>query len=149
VSVSFDANILVYSGGPLDEPKCNRARMIIGRGMRSGASVLLLQALAEYSNVTIRKSGLPASAVLKVIAGWRGSSEIHAAAEPDLQDALDVVARHRLPFWDAMLWATARRVGVRHLLTEDFQDGRELDGVSFVNPFKPANDALIDRILAG
>jgi hypothetical protein len=34
-----------------------------------------------------------------------------------------------------------------HLLTEDLQDGFELAGVRFVNPFKAANDRLIDEIL--
>jgi predicted nucleic acid-binding protein len=46
-----------------------------------------------------------------------------------------------------MLWASAQRAGVRHLLSEDFQDGVELEGVVFVNPFEPSNDELIDQIL--
>jgi len=57
------------------------------------------------------------------------------------------VKKHRLAFWDAMLWAAAQRPGVRHLLTEDLQDGFELGGVRFVNPFEPANDRLVDEIL--
>jgi hypothetical protein len=52
-----------------------------------------------------------------------------------------------LAFWDAMLWAAAQRAGVRHLLTEDLQDGFELAGVRFVNPFDAANNRLIDEIL--
>ena len=52
-----------------------------------------------------------------------------------------------MPFWDAMLWASAQRAGVRHLLTEDLQDGFALQGVKFVNPFERANDRLIDEIL--
>jgi hypothetical protein len=43
------------------------------------------------------------------------------------------VKKHRLAFWDAMLWAAAQRAGVR--------------GVRFVNPFEPANDRLVDEIL--
>jgi predicted nucleic acid-binding protein len=46
-----------------------------------------------------------------------------------------------------MLWAAAQRAGVRHLLTEDLQDGFELAGVRFVNPFDAANNRLIDEIL--
>jgi predicted nucleic acid-binding protein len=44
-----------------------------------------------------------------------------------------------------MLWATARRAGCRLIVTEDFQDGRELRGVWFVNPF---GDALPPRLEA-
>ena len=46
-----------------------------------------------------------------------------------------------------MLWATADRIGVRYLLTEDFQDGRVLGGVTFVDPFKPDNERLLAEIL--
>jgi predicted nucleic acid-binding protein len=52
-----------------------------------------------------------------------------------------------MSFWDALLWATADRIGVRHLLTEDFQDGRMLGGVTFVNPFNGANARLLAEIL--
>ena len=30
------------------------------------------------------------------------------------------------------------------ILTEDGEDGRDLDGVIFVNPFEPSNDQAID-----
>jgi hypothetical protein len=47
-----------------------------------------------------------------------------------------------------MLWAATQRAGVRHLVTE-VQDGFELAGVRFVNPFDAANNRLIDEILSG
>ena len=46
-----------------------------------------------------------------------------------------------------MLWASAQRAGVKHLLTEDFQDGFVLQGVTFVNPFNRENDQLIDEMI--
>jgi predicted nucleic acid-binding protein len=57
--------------------------------------------------------------------------------------ARPVIGDH-LPFWDAMLWASAQRAGVRHMLSEDFQDGFELQGITFINPFNPENNPLID-----
>jgi predicted nucleic acid-binding protein len=45
-----------------------------------------------------------------------------------------------------MLWASAQRIGVRHLLPEDLQDGFVLQGVRFINPFERANDGLLDEI---
>jgi hypothetical protein len=47
-----------------------------------------------------------------------------------------------------MLWASAKRAGVRYLVTEDFQDGFVLHGVTFINPFHRQNDQLIDENLA-
>ncbi len=48
---------------------------------------------------------------------------------------MDAVEEHRLSFWDAMLWATARQAGSSAIVSEDMQDGRRLSGVEFINPF--------------
>jgi predicted nucleic acid-binding protein len=50
---------------------------------------------------------------------------VQGTEDDDLSAALDAVKKHRLAFWDAMLWAAAQRAGVRHLVTEDLQDGFE------------------------
>jgi hypothetical protein len=70
-----------------------------------------------------------------------------SADDSDLVLALETVHAHRLPFWGAMLWALAQRAGVRHILSEDFQDGFELQDVTFINPFNPENNKLIDKLL--
>jgi len=51
--------------------------------------------------------------------------------------------QHRLSYYDAQIWATARLNQVATVFTEDFQDGRRLDGVQFVNPLLAEFD--IDR----
>ena len=147
---TLDANVLIYSSGAVpDDPRHERAQDVLFRGFRLGSTLLTLQSLGEFSNVAIRRYKLGSSQTRALVDSWRAALPVHPAAESDLTDALEAVSRHRLQFWDAMLWATVRRVGVRYLLTEDLQDGRELDSVTFVNPFNPANDALIDRILPG
>ena len=60
-----------------------------------------------------------------------------------------VMESHRISFWDAMLWATARRAGCGAILTEDFQDGRLLGGVRFINPFVDENEARVAALLGG
>ena len=47
------------------------------------------------------------------------------------------VQAHRLSYWEAQLWATARLNQIEIVLTEDFEHGRTLDGVRFLNPFAP------------
>jgi predicted nucleic acid-binding protein len=148
MSVSFDTNVLVYATAALPDAKSVRARELIGRAMHGGSSVLLLQSLAEFSNVAIRKARIKVEAVQAVVAAWHAALPVEAAHPDDLSDALEAVKTHRLAFWDAMLWATANRIGVRHLLTEDLQDGFQLDRVRFINPFDSANDELIDAILS-
>jgi predicted nucleic acid-binding protein len=145
--VSFDTNILVYATSAVPDAKTKRARDLIARGMRAGWGIVLLQTLAEFSSVAIRKAGIPIDEIRTTIDAWRAVLPVQAADDNDLTAALDAVKMHRLAFWDAMLWASAQRAGVRHLLTEDLQDGFVLQGVTFVNPFERANDQLVDEIL--
>ncbi len=83
--------------------------------------------------------------------GWVPSFQrlfpVVTADESDLDRAVGAVERHGLSFWDAMLWARAKRAGCSVLFSEDLQDGRRLDGVLFVDPFAPANRQLVDLAL--
>jgi predicted nucleic acid-binding protein len=145
--VSFDTNILVYATLLVPLVKTHRARELLVRGMRTGSCILLLQTLAEFSSVAIRKAGIEVDEVRTIIDAWRGVLPVQGTEDEDLSAALGAVKKHQLPFWDAMLWAAAQRAGVRHLLTEDLQDGFALAGVKFVNPFDARNKQLIDEIL--
>ena len=145
--VSFDTNILVYATLSVPVAKTDRSRDLLVRGMRKGSSILLLQTLAEFSSVAIRKAGIEVDAVRTTLDAWRAVLLVQGTEDDDLSAALDAVKNHRLAFWDAMLWGAAQRAGVRHLLTENLQDGFELAGVRFVNPFEAANNQLIDEIL--
>ena len=110
-----------------------------------GNCIQTLQSLCEFYNVLTRKLGVDPQVAAAFVDGWHATLPVETPATADLTDAMRAVREHRLSFWDAMLWATARRIGVNALLTEDFQDGRVLEGVRFVNPFAANNDALIDR----
>jgi predicted nucleic acid-binding protein len=145
--ISFDTNILVYATASVSDDKVSRARDLLARAMQAATGILLLQTLAEFSNVAIRKSGIPTKDIRATIEAWRTVLPIQPADESDLLLALEAVRAHRLAFWDAMLWASAQRAGVRHILTEDFQDGFVLHEVQFLNPFKRENDQLIEKLL--
>jgi len=145
--ISFDTNVLVYATAAISDDKVTRARDLLARAMRGATSVLLLQTLAEFCNVAVRKAKIPTKDVRTIIEAWRAVWPIQAADESDLLTALEAVRAHRLAFWDAMLWASAQRAGVRHMLTEDFQDGFVLQDVTFINPFRRENDRLIEKLL--
>ncbi|HEV2716921.1 MAG TPA: PIN domain-containing protein [Terriglobales bacterium] len=124
-----------------------RARDLLVRAMQAATGVLLLQSIAEFSNVATRKARIPPAAIKTTIEAWLAVLPVQAADESDLVAALEAVRAHHLPFWDAMLWASAQRTGVRHLLSEDFQDGFALQDVTFINPFNRDNNQLIDKLL--
>src|SRR5947207_2996802 len=113
--------------------------------MRRQVCTQALQSLCEFFNVITRKSGVEAAAAAELVSAWSASMAVEAARSEDLAAAMRAVSDHHLSFWDAMLWATVRRVGVHLLITEDLQDGPVLEGVRFVNPFAAHNGSLIDR----
>ena len=90
---------------------------------------------------------VPANAIKTTIEAWLAVLPVQSADDNDLALALEAVQARHLPFWDAMLWASAQRAGVRHMLSEDLQDGFELQDVTFINPFNRENKQLIDKLL--
>jgi predicted nucleic acid-binding protein len=50
-------------------------------------------------------------------------------------EAVRGVSAHRLSYWDALIWATAKLNRIPTVFSEDFSDGRVIEGVSFHNPF--------------
>ena len=65
----------------------------------------------------------------------------------DLDEATRICVAHRFHFWDALLWATAKRAGCRAILTEDRPGLVELEGVRFIDPFRPEDGELLDLVL--
>jgi predicted nucleic acid-binding protein len=50
--------------------------------------------------------------------------------------------RFFLSWWDALIVAAAQTAGCGALLTEDLQDGQELEGLLVVDPFRHSPDSL-------
>jgi predicted nucleic acid-binding protein len=53
---------------------------------------------------------------------------------------LRAVRAHQIPYYDALIWASARMNGIPFLLSEDGQDGRNIEGVRTLNPLKTSFD---------
>ena len=143
---TLDTNLLVYAA-QRDDRRHAAASEIVHRAAAADC-VQTLQSLGECFNVLRRKTTLSVADACATIRDYRAVFEnLVSAAPEDLDSALAANERHGLQFWDAMLWATARRAGCRLILTEDFQDGRNLEGVTFVDPFETENARLLDLAL--
>jgi hypothetical protein len=57
----------------------------------SKMAILLLQTLAEFANVAIRKAGIPIEDIRRTIDAWRAVIPIQAADDDDLAAALEAV----------------------------------------------------------
>jgi predicted nucleic acid-binding protein len=122
------------------------ARDLVDRAMAADC-VLTLQSLAEFFSAVTRKGKRTVGDATGFVTDWRTVFTVHAADEECLAEAMEAVRRKTLSFWDALLWATARRAGCRLLLSEDMHDGQTLGGVTIVNPFAPQNVVLLAAVL--
>jgi predicted nucleic acid-binding protein len=145
--ISFDTNILVCAVDRDATDRHDRAVSLIERAIGIGNCVQPLQTFCEFFNVATRKVGIEPRAASVFVEAWQAVIPVEPCNVGDLVDAMRAVGEYRLSFWDALLWATVRRIGVRLLLSEDFQDGRLIEGVRIVNPFGAHNDAILENEL--
>jgi predicted nucleic acid-binding protein len=144
--ITFDTNLLVYAADSAAGERHSAAASLLRRAFQVDA-LLVLQSLAEFVDAVTRKRKLEWEVALRFVDAWRAALPV-VGADPDTFDAATRATRlHGIPFWDAMLWAVADAAECDVLLSEDFQDGRRLGRVQFVNPFDPANRRLVDTIL--
>ena len=132
---TLDTNLLVYA---VDRDAGDRhcIALDIARRARGRDCVLTLQSLAElFRALTGPKLKVPAALAAGIVQEWQDAVPVVAANASCLTDAMDAVIHHGWSFWDAMIWATAKKHGCRILFTEDGQAGRTLGGVTIVNPF--------------
>jgi predicted nucleic acid-binding protein len=132
--VTLDINLLVDAIDSADRSKHQTVHTLLGTLMEQD-TVVSVQALAEFFHLVTRKGRLFTEEARDRIENWEALFPVIAAGPRTLSHAIDGLRRFQMPFWDAMLWATAQEAGVSVLLTEDFQDLGLIEGVRFVNPF--------------
>lgn len=133
--LTLDTNILIYAVDRDSGKKHTQAIEIISNAIALDC-VLTVQALAEFYSAATRKGYASHDDAYAFIKEWTILFPIVDTGGHILTRALAIVKEHNLSFWDAMLWGAAKESGCTIILSEDFQDGRKLDGVLFRNPFK-------------
>ena len=133
--VTLDANILIYSIDKDANKKQEQAIDLIVECATSRDCVLTIQALAEFYFAATRKGKVSTEVAERQISDWQLLFPTILPSVHTVNNAVNAVKKHNLSFWDAMLWSVSNENGVTMLYTEDFQSGRNLLGVEFVNPF--------------
>ena len=141
--VGFDTNVLIYAADGAAGQKHERATQLLSETIARGSAFLPAQALTEFAHARIRKLGGTLEDTSRFIEGWIRATRVESYGAEDIGRALEAHGIHHLPFWDALLWAVCDRAGVRVLASEDFQNGRRLGRVTFLDPFDPANDRAL------
>ncbi len=134
----IDTNILVYAVDVGSGDKHRKAVELIERLIQEDVLTVSVQVLNEFYAVATKVHKSPSLShprARQVIEELAASSTVVPIAASTTFLALDAMPRHGLSFWDALIWAAAREGGASVLYTEDFQDGRDVEGVRFANPF--------------
>jgi predicted nucleic acid-binding protein len=137
-SYLVDTNILVYAYDRAERAKQKRARNILDWLESRDCGALSTQILGEFFWIVTRKLAEPltqAEAYTELERHLRSWRTIEMTRAVVLEAARGCV-HYQLPFWDAQIWATAKLNQIPHVLSEDFQPGRTIEGVEFVDPFK-------------
>ena len=143
---SLDTNILIYAVDRDAGERHKRSKEIVARAALHDC-VLTVQALAEFFHATTRKNLLALSHAGTFVRDWIDVFRVVSAADTAFINAIEGVEEHRLAFWDALLWATARQSGCSAIISEDMQDGRRLGGVEIINPFADDSEARLASLL--
>jgi predicted nucleic acid-binding protein len=138
----LDTNVLLYAYDNNDARKRQRAVTVLRRLGQTQRGALSVQILGEFFWNATRKirQPLPAERVEQSIQAYVRTWTVFDLTSLILLEAIRGVQRYQFPYWDGLIWATAKLNGIPTVLSEDFNDGAIIEGVSFRNPFTPAFD---------
>ena len=138
----IDTNVLVYLHDGTDATKRARAADVLRRVRAARSAALPAKVLAEFASVTLKKMKPPLApaAVEARLDGYERAFPVLPLTAAIVREAVRGVRDHQLAYYDAQLWAAARLAQIPVILSEDFNSGSRIEGVSFANPFAPDFD---------
>src|SRR5580692_6031313 len=133
----LDTNIFVYTFDAQAPVKAKKSAQLIRRAADTGEGIISYQVVQEFFNVAFRRFAQPMSmaeaeqyliTVLRPLLAVHSSPAIYFAA-------LRIAEKHRISWYDSLIVAAAMEGQCEKLYSEDFQHGRNIEGVRIENPF--------------
>ena len=132
--IFLDTNVLVYASTEQDVRKRSIAELLIDESIRNGNGAISFQVLREFANVMFKKFGLAADEVRRTLSIFGDLPRV-----PESEDLLDrgmeIKERYGIPFYDALIVASAEAAGCDTIYSEDMADGAVYGSVHVVDPF--------------
>jgi predicted nucleic acid-binding protein len=140
--ILVDTNILLYAYDRGEPEKQVQAAAILDRLATLRLGVLTPQVLGEFFINATRKIEKPLTAeqANERIQNYLLSWEILELTGAIVLEAVRGVRVHKMAYWDAQIWASARLNQIPIIFTEDFNIGAVIEGVRFVSPFEISFD---------
>ncbi len=133
----LDTNILVYSLATNEPRKQPVAAALLQNALDTHRGFISTQVVQEFLNLATRRANPVFTRVEaveylnKILWPLCGHFPSHASYERALQIRLDT----SYSFYDALIVTAAIESGCSTLLTEDLQHGRNVQGLTILNPF--------------
>jgi predicted nucleic acid-binding protein len=132
----LDTDILLYAISPHPEEAAKRTAADALLNQDDGAlSVQVLQEFYVQATRPTRAGRLPHDLAVGLIRAWT-RFRVQETTVPILEAALEIKVTHGFSYWDSAIIAAARALGCHRLYSEDMSHGREIDGVTIINPFR-------------
>jgi predicted nucleic acid-binding protein len=130
-----DTNILMYAHDRSAGRKHDLALRLIEQLWESGEGVLSTQILQELCFNLRRKTSrpLPVDEVRLLLRDYL-SWEVVTNSPDSVLRALDIEARYKVSFWDALILHAAETAGAAILYSEDLSTGQRYGTLRVVNP---------------
>lgn len=114
-----------------DTQKADKAEAILEAG-----GVISVQVLNEITSVCHKKIKMDWVEIEAVLQAVKASVQVVPLTEQTHAHAIELCKRYQLSFYDAHICAAAISVNATELLSEDMQDGLEVEGMLVKNPFR-------------
>jgi predicted nucleic acid-binding protein len=143
-TVFVDTNVLLYARDSSEAGKQRRALEWMAALWDTRRGRISVQVLQEYYSVATTKLDPPrrredAREDVLSLQSWRPS----ATGVEGIERAWDLQDRFDLSWWDALIVAAALAGRCRFLLSEDFQDGMVMEGLTVIDPFRHSPETVL------
>jgi predicted nucleic acid-binding protein len=125
----FDSNVILYLLSA-DVVKADKAEAIV-----AGGGVISVQVLNEVTSVCRRKLKMPWGDIEALLAAVKSACMVVPLTITTHESAVDIARRYGVSFYDANICAAAILSDADILVSEDMQDGMNMDGLVIRNPF--------------
>ena len=131
----FDTNILVYAATDDDPRKRDIARELIGHAIEvNHDGCISTQVLQEFCNTLYKKTKRTKAEIDGMLDYFRELLATDVTIDLVCR-AMAVKEEYGLQFYDALIVATAAKLGCREIVTEDLNPDQTYCGMAVVNPF--------------
>jgi len=132
--ILVDTNVVICSLDGRAGAKQTRCAAWLNAMTKSRSMVVSPQVCNEVVSVAQRRIPAPPRVLREAVEGLLAYCSA-PLTDVEVRCALDLQARWRLAWWDAVLLASAIGGNCTHLLTEDAQSSPVIEGVRVIDPF--------------